>query len=186
MEAGYRSGSKQRIRRAGACIPSACGILLAVGLPLRLALARCPEPAALQSDSAPVSRPSAPASTQPVSGRVLAVFSGDELVYNKTLGIGVPIMGWTTPANRGDGVQPGGGQGHRSGDGRKLGPHSFPDRCPGARLAAAVFLPLCARGVTVSAGQKLGKAATVSCECGARAAYPHGSAAGDCYLDPQN
>lgn len=44
------------------------------------------EPAALQSDSAPVSRPSAPASTQPVSGRVLAVFSGDELVYNKTAG----------------------------------------------------------------------------------------------------
>ena len=40
------------------------------------------EPAALQCDSAPVSRPSAPASTQPVSGRVLAVFSGDELVYN--------------------------------------------------------------------------------------------------------
>ena len=44
------------------------------------------EPSALQTESLPASSSAAPASTQPVSGRVLNSYSGDELVYNKTLG----------------------------------------------------------------------------------------------------
>ena len=44
------------------------------------------EPSALQGASSPASSSAAPASTQPVSGRVLNAYSGDELVYNKTLG----------------------------------------------------------------------------------------------------
>ena len=44
------------------------------------------EPSALQTESAPASSSAAPASTQPVSGRILNAYSGDELVYNKTLG----------------------------------------------------------------------------------------------------
>lgn len=44
------------------------------------------EPSALQGASSPASSSAAPASTQPVSGRVLNGYSGDELVYNKTLG----------------------------------------------------------------------------------------------------
>ena len=44
------------------------------------------EPSALQGASSPASSSAAPASTQPISGRVLNGYSGDELVYNKTLG----------------------------------------------------------------------------------------------------
>ena len=44
------------------------------------------EPSALQGASSPASSSAAPASTQPVSGRVLNSYSGDELVYSKTLG----------------------------------------------------------------------------------------------------
>lgn len=44
------------------------------------------EPSALQTESAPASSSAAPASTRPVSGRILNAYSGDELVYNKTLG----------------------------------------------------------------------------------------------------
>ena len=44
------------------------------------------EPSALQGASSPASSSAAPASTQPIFGRVLNAYSGDELVYNKTLG----------------------------------------------------------------------------------------------------
>lgn len=44
------------------------------------------EPSALQTESLPASSSAAPASTQPVSGRILNSYSGDELVYSKTLG----------------------------------------------------------------------------------------------------
>ena len=44
------------------------------------------EPSALQGASSPASSSAAPASTQPVSGRVLNAYSGDELVYSSTLG----------------------------------------------------------------------------------------------------
>ena len=44
------------------------------------------EPSALQTESLPASSSAAPASTQPVSGHVLNSYSGDELVYSKTLG----------------------------------------------------------------------------------------------------
>ena len=44
------------------------------------------EPSALQTESLPTSSSAAPASTQPVSGRVLNAYSGDELVYSSTLG----------------------------------------------------------------------------------------------------
>ena len=52
------------------------------------------EPSALQGASSPASSSAAPASTQPVSGRVLNGYSGDELVYNKTL---FEENGWETP-----------------------------------------------------------------------------------------
>ena len=44
------------------------------------------EPSALQGASSPASSSAAPASTQPVSGKVLNAYSGDELVYSSTLG----------------------------------------------------------------------------------------------------
>ena len=70
------------------------------------------EPSALQSDSAPASSSAAPASTQPVSGRILNGYSGDELVYNKTLG------DWRTH----NGIDYAAGKGRRSaGTGRRPG-----------------------------------------------------------------
>ena len=42
------------------------------------------EPSALQGASSPASSSAAPASTQPVSGRVLNAYSGDELVYSRS------------------------------------------------------------------------------------------------------
>ena len=44
------------------------------------------EPSALQTESAPASSSAAAASAPPFSGRILNAYSGDELVYNKTLG----------------------------------------------------------------------------------------------------
>ena len=44
------------------------------------------EPSALQGASSPASSSAAPASTQPIFGRVLNAYSGDELVYSSTLG----------------------------------------------------------------------------------------------------
>ena len=43
------------------------------------------EPSALQGASSPASSSAAPVSTQPVSGRVLNAYSGDELVYSLSL-----------------------------------------------------------------------------------------------------
>ena len=44
------------------------------------------EPSALQTDSPAASASAGSGYTRPVSGRLLAVWSGDELVYNETLG----------------------------------------------------------------------------------------------------
>lgn len=58
------------------------------------------EPSALQGASSPASSSAAPASTQPVSGKVLNAYSGDELVYSSTLGDWRPTTVWTTPVRR--------------------------------------------------------------------------------------
>lgn len=55
------------------------------------------EPSALQTESAPASSSAVPASTRPVSGRILNAYSGDELVYNKTLGDCAPTTALTMP-----------------------------------------------------------------------------------------
>ena len=76
-----RAGRQQRSRgtaaRAGQleCLVW-CGIWLWFGA----------RTSALRTDSAPAASSAAPASTQPFSGRVLNAYSGDELVYSKTLG----------------------------------------------------------------------------------------------------
>ena len=63
------------------------------------------EPSALQGASSPASSSAAPASTQPVSGRVLNGYSGDELVYNKTLGDWRTHNGIDIQASEGDSVR---------------------------------------------------------------------------------
>mgnify|MGYP003220948518 CR=1 FL=1 len=63
------------------------------------------EPSALQTESLPASSSAAPASTQPVSGRVLNSYSGDELVYSKTLGDWRTHNGIDIQAAEGDSVR---------------------------------------------------------------------------------
>ena len=63
------------------------------------------EPSALQGASSPASSSAAPASTQPVSGRVLNGYSGDELVYSKTLGDWRTHNGIDIQASEGDSVR---------------------------------------------------------------------------------
>lgn len=144
------------------------------------------EPAALQSDSAPVSRPSAPVSTQPVSGRVLAVFSGDELVYNKTLGDWRTHNGVDYACKPGETVS-------SPVEGKVTGLETDGSWGPTVSLTDAQgrVWRLCGvsaavrQGQTVSAGQKLGKAATVSCECEEEPHIHMEVQQGDRYLDPQ-
>lgn len=144
------------------------------------------EPAALQSDSAPVSRPSAPASTQPVSGRVLAVFSGDELVYNKTLGDWRTHNGVDYACKPGETVS-------SPVEGKVTGLETDGSWGPTVSLTDAQgrVWRLCGvsaavrQGQTVSAGQKLGKAAAVSCECEQEPHIHMEVQQGDRYLDPQ-
>ena len=64
------------------------------------------EPSALQTESSPASSSAAPASTQPVSGRVLNSYSGDELVYSKTLGDWRTHNGADYAAKAGEEVSP--------------------------------------------------------------------------------
>lgn len=137
------------------------------------------EPAALQSDSAP-------ASTQPVSGRVLAVFSGDELVYNKTLGDWRTHNGVDYACKPGETVS-------SPVEGKVTGLETDGSWGPTVSLTDAQgrVWRLCGvsaavrQGQTVSAGQKLGKAATVSCECEEEPHIHMEVQQGDRYLDPQ-
>ena len=80
------------------------------------------EPSALQTESLPASSSAAPASTQPVSGRVLNSYSGDELVYSKTLGDWRTHNGVDYAAEQGRGSdRPGGRQGGGDRHGRQVG-----------------------------------------------------------------
>ena len=130
------------------------------------------EPAALQSDSAP--------------GRVLAVFSGDELVYNKTLGDWRTHNGVDYACKPGETVS-------SPVEGKVTGLETDGSWGPTVSLTDAQgrVWRLCGvsaavrQGQTVSAGQKLGKAATVSCECEQEPHIHMEVQQGDRYLDPQ-
>ena len=114
------------------------------------------EPSALQGASSPASSSAAPASTQPVSGRVLNGYSGDELVYNKTLG------DWRT---------------HN-------GIVAIKDSAGRVWRLCGVASPAVKEGETVSAGQTLGKVGSVSCECAEESHIHLEVKQDDSYLDP--
>ncbi len=115
------------------------------------------EPSALRTDSAPAASSAAPASTQPFSGRVLNAYSGDELVYSKTLG------DWRTH----NGVD------YACAEGSEV---SAP--CSGK------VTPAVKPGDTVTAGQKLGTVGTISCECAEEAHIHLEVLQNGQYLDP--
>ena len=115
------------------------------------------EPSALQGASSPASSSAAPASTQPVSGRVLNGYSGDELVSNKTL----------------------------AGSDGSWGPTvAIKDSAGRVWRLCGVASPAVKEGETVSAGQTLGKVGSVSCECAEESHIHLEVKQDDSYLDP--
>ena len=141
------------------------------------------EPSALRTDSAPAASSAAPASTQPFSGRVLNAYSGDELVYSKTLGDWRTHNGVDYACAEGSAVSaPCSGKVTETGtDGRWSSVVTL-EHASG-RLWR-VNSPAVKPGDTVTAGQKLGTVGTISCECAEEAHIHLEVLQNGQYLDP--
>ena len=144
------------------------------------------EPSALQTESLPASSSDAPASTQPVSGRVLNSYSGDELVYSKTLGDWRTHNGVDYAASRGAEVTaPAAGKVTLAGADGSWGPTVAIEDASGRlwRISGVADLKVKA-GDTVTAGQALGTVGSVSCECAEESHIHLEVMEGEKYLDP--
>ena len=144
------------------------------------------EPSALQTESLPASSSAAPASTQPVSGRVLNSYSGDELVYSKTLGDWRTHNGIDYAAKAGEAVPaPVAGSVVLAGSDGSWGPTvAIKDDTGRIWRLCGVASPAVKEGETVSAGQTLGKVGSVSCECAEESHIHLEVKQDDSYLDP--
>ena len=144
------------------------------------------EPSALQTESSPASSSAAPASTQPVSGRVLNGYSGDELVYNKTLGDWRTHNGIDYAYAKDAAVQsPTAGTVVLAGSDGSWGPTvAIKDSAGRVWRLCGVASPAVKEGETVSAGQTLGKVGSVSCECAEESHIHLEVKQDDSYLDP--
>jgi murein DD-endopeptidase MepM/ murein hydrolase activator NlpD len=144
------------------------------------------EPSALQTESSPASSSAAPASTQPVSGRVLNGYSGDELVYNKTLGDWRTHNGIDYACAKDAAVQsPTAGTVVLAGSDGSWGPTvAIKDSAGRVWRLCGVASPAVKEGETVSAGQTLGKVGSVSCECAEESHIHLEVKQDDSYLDP--
>ena len=144
------------------------------------------EPSALQGASSPASSSAAPASTQPVSGRVLNGYSGDELVYNKTLGDWRTHNGIDYACAKDAAVQsPTAGTVVLAGSDGSWGPTvAIKDSAGRVWRLCGVASPAVKEGETVSAGQTLGKVGSVSCECAEESHIHLEVKQDDSYLDP--
>lgn len=141
---------------------------------------------ALQTESLPTSSSAAPASTQPVSGRVLNSYSGDELVYSKTLGDWRTHNGVDYAADRGAEVTaPAAGKVVETGTDDKWGPVVAIEDASGRiwRVCGTTDAKV-KKGDTVSAGQTIGKVGSVSCECAEESHIHLEVMEGEKYLDP--
>ena len=144
------------------------------------------EPSALQGASLPASSSAAPASTQPIFGRVLNAYSGDELVYNKTLGDWRTHNGIDYAAREGEAVpSPVDGSVVLAGADGSWGPVvAVKDSAGRVWRLCGVASPKVKEGDTVSAGQVLGTVGSVSCECAEESHLHLEVKQGDNYLDP--
>ena len=144
------------------------------------------EPSALRTDSAPAASSAAPASTQPFSGRVLNAYSGDELVYSKTLGDWRTHNGIDYAAREGEAVpSPVDGSVVLAGADGSWGPVvAVKDSAGRVWRLCGVASPKVKEGDTVSAGQVLGTVGSVSCECAEESHLHLEVKQGDSYLDP--
>ena len=144
------------------------------------------EPSALQGASSPASSSAAPASTQPVSGRVLNAYSGDELVYSSTLGDWRTHNGVDYACTQGAAVAaPVAGKVVSAGAEGNWGTVVVLEDAAGRlwRLCG-VADPAVKAGDTVTAGQKLGTVGTVGCECAEESHIHVEVKQGEAYLDP--
>ena len=144
------------------------------------------EPAALRTDSAPAASSAAPASTQPFSGRVLNAYSGDELVYSKTLGDWRTHNGIDYAAKAGEAVPaPVAGSVVLAGSDGSWGPTvAIKDDAGRIWRRCGVASPKVKEGDIVAAGQTLGKVGSVGCECAEEDHIHLEVKQGDAYLDP--
>ena len=144
------------------------------------------EPSALRTDSMPAASSAAPASTQPFSGRVLNAYSGDELVYSKTLGDWRTHNGVDYACAEGSEVSaPCAGKVTDTGtDGRWSSVVTLEDASGRQWRVCGVSSPAVKAGDTVTAGQKLGTVGTISCECAEEAHIHLEVLQNGQYLDP--
>lgn len=144
------------------------------------------EPSALRTDSAPAASSAAPASTQPFSGRVLNAYSGDELVYSKTLGDWRTHNGIDYAAKAGEAVPaPVAGSVVLAGSDGSWGPTvAIKDDAGRIWRLCGVASPKVKEGDIVAAGQTLGKVGSVGCECAEEDHIHLEVKQGDAYLDP--
>ena len=144
------------------------------------------EPSALQGASSPASSSAAPASTQPISGKVLNGYSGDELVYSKTLGDWRTHNGIDYACAKGTDVSsPVAGKVVLAGSDGSWGPTvALKDAQGRLWRLCGVADPTVKEGDTVEAGQILGKTGSVSCECAEESHIHLEVKQGDAYLDP--
>ena len=125
------------------------------------------EPSALQGASSPASSSAQPAAAPSMPGRVLNAFSGEELVYNKTLGDWRTHNGVDYAADKGAEVTaPAAGKVVETGTDDKWGPVVAIEDASGRiwRVCGTTDAKV-KKGDTVSAGQTIGKVGSVSCEC---------------------
>ena len=144
------------------------------------------EPSELQGSSAAASSSEAPVSGQPVEGRILNAFSGDELVYNKTLGDWRTHNGVDYACTQGAAVAaPVAGKVVSAGAEGNWGTVVVLEDAAGRlwRLCGVVD-PAVKAGDTVTAGQKLGVVGTVGCECAEESHIHVEVKQGESYLDP--
>ena len=144
------------------------------------------EPSALQGASSPASSSAAPVSTQPVSGRVLNAYSGDELVYSSTLGdwrthngvdyacaqdaqVCAPAAGKVTAVDT---------------DGRWGSVVCIEDSAGRIWRVCGTADPAVHTGDEVSVGQALGRAGSIPNECAEETHIHLEVMQGDTYLDP--
>lgn len=144
------------------------------------------EPSALQGASSPASSSAQPAAAPSMPGRVLNAFSGDELVYNKTLGdwrthngvdyacaqdaqVCAPAAGKVTAVDT---------------DGRWGSVVCIEDSAGRVWRVCGTADPAVHTGDEVSVGQALGRAGSIPNECAEETHIHLEVMQGDTYLDP--
>ena len=144
------------------------------------------EPSALQGGSSSASSSAAAASTQPGFGKILNGYSGDELVYNKTLGDWRTHNGIDYAAKAGEAVPaPVAGSVVLAGSDGSWGPTvAIKDDAGRIWRLCGVASPKVKEGDIVAAGQTLGKVGSVGCECAEEDHIHLEVKQGEAYLDP--